>query len=37
MSIRRMWTIIAAIVTGGVAITVVGLAGPMAEAGVKLN
>lgn len=35
--VRKTWTIIAAVLAGGVAIAAFSLAGPMAEAGVKLN
>lgn len=34
---KKTWSIIAAVLTGGVAITVYGLAAPMAEAGFSFN
>jgi hypothetical protein len=35
--VRKTWTIVGAIVAGGVTLTVLALAGPIAEAGIKLN
>lgn len=34
---RKLWTIVGAVLTGGVAITVFSLAASTAEAGIKFN